>query len=343
MIKTPFSSKSFSSIWIKHFNNSKAAFSFKFIEGVTFVKNKYLPLYVNTGKNLTNGISYAIKKKETDYKKKVFFLYDIPEYYNVNNQVNGYLKLKTIRQYKGYLIDLTKYKNTEDYFSKEFSGKSRWKINNAKKRLEACFKIKYGILCGKDTKKEDFLFVFDYFNKLLTKRFNEKQINNHYLNLKKWSYLQELVLLLILKKEAALFVIYNNDIPVSISLNYISKNILYGALTVFDIDYSKFYLGYIDNLKHIEWCYQNNIEIFDFSKGEFDYKKRLANKEYYFEYHLLYDSKSIRCNIISNSICLFFKFKQLLRENNIHNLFHEMLFYIKGIKYKKTKNISFRN
>ncbi|GGK28926.1 hypothetical protein GCM10007962_23930 [Yeosuana aromativorans] len=337
MKDNPFISNTFASIWLKYFNNGRPAIDFKFITNISFVKTKLLPLYVNVGKNLTNGLNYVINKDETDYKNKVFFVYDIPEYLNLKIELTNGLKLKTVRQYIGYLVDLSKYKNADDYLKTHLSSNSRWKINKSKKRLETCFNITYGVLYGKETKKEDFDYAFDYFNKLLQKRFVEKQINNHYLSPKKWSYLQELIYNLILENKAALFVIYNDTIPISVYLNYVSSNVLYSALPVFDPDYSKFNLGYIDNLKHIEWCYKNNIDIFDFSKGDYDYKKRLGNKEYYFDYHILYDSKSIRANLLCQFIYFYFSGKQALRDLNIHILYHKVIFFLKRNQNKNVE------
>ncbi|WP_100611533.1 GNAT family N-acetyltransferase [Confluentibacter lentus] len=332
MKSNPFLSNTFVSIWLKHFNNSKPAYSFKFIKDVSFVKNKFLPLYVNVGKNLTNGIIYELDEKETDFNNKVFFIYDIPEYFNVQNQPHRALKLKTVRQYVGYLANLNSYKSIDDYLNDQFSTNSRWKIKKSKRRLEACFNIKYGVLYGKDTTKDDFDFAFGYFHKLLVKRFTEKQINNHYLSQKKWTYLQDVIYHMILENKAALFVIYNDNIPISVYLNYVSPTILYSALPVFDPDYSKFNIGYIDNIKHIEWCIENKIDIFDFSKGDYDYKKRLANKAYHFDYHILYDSKSILATTLAQFIFLYFKGKQYLRDLNVNILFHKAIYFIKGKK-----------
>ncbi|WP_100615842.1 GNAT family N-acetyltransferase [Confluentibacter citreus] len=332
MKNNPFLSNIFVSTWLKHFNDSKPAFTFKFIKEVAFVKNKHLPLYVNVGKNLTNGIGYTLDENETDFKSKVFFIYDIPEYFEVHNQLHGSLKLKTVRQYVGYLANLNTYKSIEDYLSDQFSTNSRWKIKKSKRRLEACFNIRYGVLYGQDTLKDDFDFAFGYFHKLLVKRFTEKQINNHYLSQKKWTYLQDVIYHMILENKAALFVIYNDNIPISVYLNYASPTILYSALPVFDPDYSKFNIGYIDNIKHIEWCIENKIDIFDFSKGDYDYKKRLGNKAYHFDYHILYDSKSILATVIAQFIFLYFKGKQYLRDLNINVLFHKAIYFIKGKK-----------
>ncbi len=332
MINSPFSNKTFSTVWLKHFHRSEDEIRFNFIEGISFVKTKYLPLYFNIGKNLTNGISYSIKNCYPDYKKKIFFLYDIPEHFNVKNVLTGSLKLKTIKQYKGYLANLKGYENLQQYINDNFSSRSRRVFKKNIERLEFCFNINYTMYYGNNISKNDYSIVFDQFNKLLKKRYSEKQINNHYLTDKKWNYLYELVYPMILNKKASLFVIYNDNMPINVSLNYISENICFGALTAFDTDYFKYNIGFIDIMKHLEWCLKENIEIFDFSKGEYDYKKRWSNKEYFFDYHILYDSKSITATLLYQIIFIYFKIKQFLRDLNMHILFHQAIFYLKRRK-----------
>ncbi|MFD1613964.1 GNAT family N-acetyltransferase [Gelatiniphilus marinus] len=338
MKNNPFTSKIFTTIWSKHFNNSNPEKIFNFIENLSFVKNKYLPFYINIGKNLTNGLSYTIKKNEADYKNKVFFIYDVPSLVNITKPDTGTLKLITIRQYKGYLANLENYTNLQDYISDNFSSRSRKVFKKHLVKLETCFNIKYKMYYGDNITKDEYDFIFKNFNRLLKKRFSEKRINNHYLSDKKWNYLEALVFPMILDKKASIFVIYDKDTPINISVNYLSSNIVFGALTVFDTDYSKFNIGFIDIMKHLEWCIENKFLIFDFSKGDFEYKKRWGNTFYHFDYHLLYDSSSILAKLIANSLGQYFKIKQLLRDKNIHTRFHEFIFLLKG---KKTKANTF--
>lgn len=336
MKNNPFISEKFVSIWLKHFNDSKSALKFNFIKGVTFVKNKYLPLYINSGKNLTNGISYSLTEDAKDYKRKVFFLYDIPEYFEVNSSPTQPLKVKKIRQYKGYLANLEKYSNVDDFLKDNFSSKSKGALNSCKRRLELCFNIEYKMYYGNNISKETYDSVFKHFNLLLKKRYTGKQIDNHYLSQKKWTYVYELIYPLILEKKASLFVVYNENTPIAVSLCYVSPdNAAFGGLTVFDIDYSKFDLGFIGIMKQLEWCIHEKIKVLDYSKGDFEYKKRWGNKIYDFEYHIYYDSRSIFSRFLASVISVFFKSKQYLREQDLHTRFHKITFFLKGKKKKK--------
>ena len=104
-------------------------------------------------------------------------------------------------------------------------------------------------------------------------------------------------------------VIYNDGIPIGINLNYHSENTLFKAITVFDVNYFKFSIGKLSVLNLLYWCFENGYEYSDFSKGYFDYKKIWSNTLYDFNYHILYDKKSIKAILIANSIESVFKLK----------------------------------
>lgn len=92
---------------------------------------------------------------------------------------------------------------------------------------------------------------------------------------------------MILEKKASLFIIYDGEKPIGIMLNFMSNNILFGTMSVFDIAYAKYNVGSVNIMKLIEWCLNNHIKFLDFSKGHFDDKVRWTNVAYYFEYYIL--------------------------------------------------------
>ena len=338
MIKNnPFTSKTFAVIWNKHFIKKQISLSFNFITCVNFYKATIFPIYINIGKNLTKGISYSLDSKTNlkDFKKKICLIYDVPAFFNVktDNLQKGLKSLK-IKQYPGFLINLEKYKDVNHYLTTTFSKSSLQKFRRYNKRLETCFSITYKMYYG-DIKREDYDFIFKSFNELLTKRFNDKQITNNNLDPKEWDFYYDVVYPLILEKKASLFVIYNNDQPIALRLNYYSEDIIFDAITVFDIDYNKFHIGKISIMKILEWAFENKYKTFDFSKGYFDYKERWSDLKYNFEYHLYYDAKSIGSVLIANSIARFFKTKQYLRELEVNKKLHKLTYFTRK---KTTKN-----
>ena len=342
MKDNPFLSDTFKNIWSKHFNKDKPLFTFKILSELSFIKPSCLPIYLNIGVNHTKGISYILNENgNEDFKNKVFLIYDVPTYFDLDLK-NDYkkLKLKKLKQYPGFLVELAEYKDFNHYFFSTFSKSTRYKLSKYKKRLESCFDVSYKMYSG-EIDKDNYDTIFEHFKVLLEKRFLDKGISNNNLNPKEWNFYYEVAYPLILENKASLFVIYNGNQPIGITLNYLYKNILIDAITVFDIDFEKFHLGSVTIMKLIEWTLDQKIEIFDFSKGYFDYKKRWSNKEYDFEYHLYYDSGSLMAKFNAYCILNYFNLKNYLRTKNINEVFHKFTFLLKRNKNKANSNIIF--
>ncbi|MBU3822304.1 GNAT family N-acetyltransferase [Flavobacteriaceae bacterium XHP0103] len=304
---------------------------------MSFYKINFFPIYFNIGKNHTKGSYYEVND-QNDYKGKVFVVYDVPAYFNVNNasKPNG-LSLLESTQYPGFLIELDKFKNVEDYLQSTFGRNSRMKMRKYSNRLDTCFDISTKMFFGTIDEKE-YDLIFEYFMMLLNRRFSDKQISNNNMHPSEWNFYKEVAYPLIIEKKASLFVVFDNKTPIAITYNYHIDDIVIDAITVFDINYVKFNLGYLNNLKLIEWCFENNIKKLDFSKGYFDYKKRLCSKEYDFNYHILYDSNSIKAKIIAYFAYTFYEFKSYLRKKEINTKLHKITFLLNN---KKTEKVDY--
>lgn len=341
--QNPFLSESFKSIWLKHFTRNKTSVkAFKFITDLQFVKHKKWPVYVNIGDTLTKGISYTVLPQDnSDVKNDTLLIYDVPTYFNIDTSKLkdsiGFLKSK---QYPGFLIETGKFKSLSDYLSTNFSKNSRNKNNKYKRRLESSFKLSYKMFLG-DISKEECDFIFNEFKLLLEKRFSDKQITNNNLNPEEWQFYNEVGYQLILEKMASLYVIYDNNQIIGVTFSYLSEDILFDAITVFDIDYYKFHLGSVTIMKLIEWSIENDIKILDFSKGYFDYKTRWGTKCYDFEYHIYYDTNSLKSKLLAFSIKGFYDFKQRLREKQLNEKWHKLTYKLKKNKANKRLKVSY--
>ncbi len=182
-------------IWLHHFNTSKTSVKFDFIKELSFIKNRYFPLYQNIGKHHTRGLSYSLGNHNTnDFKKKVFLIYDIPIYKNLEITTFNSLKIKKVKQYKGYLADLSDFKKLDDYIIANFSKRSKRVFKKNIYRLEACFNIKYKMYFGKESlTKGEYAFIFKHFKKLLEKRYEHKGESNSLLEDSYWNYQYNLV------------------------------------------------------------------------------------------------------------------------------------------------------
>lgn len=333
----PFISNTFSKIWIKQFEKSKLLKTFSFINNLTFYKHPILPFFTNVGENLTKGVSYLLQNTTSkDFKNKILLIYDVPQYFDIQTTTTlKNLRLKKIKQYPGYLINLKKHTNFNNYLKNTFSKSSVQKFNRYQKRLESCFNIKEKMLIG-NIDKAEYDAVFSHFNNLLTKRFDDKQITNNNLNPNEWAFYYAVAYPMIIENKAALHVLYNNNTPISIRFLYFSDTIIFDAITVFDIDYSKFHIGKVSIMKVLEWSFKSNYNYFDFSKGYFDYKESWSDVKYNFEYHLYYDAKSPIATFLATSTATFFKIKQILRDKEIDKKLHQLTFFIK--KQKSTNS-----
>lgn len=336
MKNNPFSSDIFTSTWLSHFGKGESEFNFSLFPDLSFVKHRFLPLYINVGKTLTKGVYYSlIPTIVKDYKNKVFLIYDVPAYFEIDAPSDRNLKIKKIKQYPGYLINLKDFKSLNAYMDSAFNRKSRYKIRSYKKQLERTFTIQYCMYYG-EMSKETYDNIFDQFRQLLLRRYEDKRVSNNNLEIGEWSFYKDVVYPMILDKKASMYVTYIGEKPIGIMLNFMSDSTIYVAMTVFDIDYSKFNIGTVNITNLIEWSIKHNFEMVDFSKGHYDYKQRWGSKKYDFEYHILYDSRSLYTRCIAAYLQLQFMLKQYLRALRINDLLHKITFILK----RKTRSVN---
>ena len=131
-MNTPFTSATFSSIWQKHFSRETPLTTEQLFSGLLFTKQPGLPLYTNMGSTHTKGIFYELREAEpVDFSNKVFRIFDVPSYFQVNTKTQNLnrLGLYKVKQYPGFLIDLTGFKDLNAYMLASFSKCSRYKLN----------------------------------------------------------------------------------------------------------------------------------------------------------------------------------------------------------------------
>ena len=324
MSKNPFLSKSFVEIWSKHFNGSTIPNRFQFIRDIVFVKANTLDYYINVGKNLTNGIPYHLLDDQyDDYKGKAFLIRDLPEYLVIGKPRGKRLKVKKVSQYEGYLTRIDHYDSLEHYLKTIYRSNTRSKLRRNMSRLETCFEVEYIMYYG-DISSNEFKYVFDTFYNLLEKRYQDKNEPCGELEPKLWNYYCELAFQMIHEKTASLFVIYCDGRPIGVTFSYHFESYLMEALTVFDIDFYRFNIGHTTILKMLEWSFNNGITTFDYTQGDFEYKKRWSDTTYETFYHVLYDSKSIKKVLLANGLVSYFRLKRFFRDQKFNEKYHQM-------------------
>jgi CelD/BcsL family acetyltransferase involved in cellulose biosynthesis len=331
MIINPFTSKTYTTIWLKHFGGKKDAYSFESINDLKFIADDKFPCYVNAGKNMTNGISYTLNPDANDFKNKVFLIHDVPDYFPSSYDPPKDLKTIQVQQYKGVYTDFSDLKSLDEVLAKCFSSKSRSRFRGRVRQIESSFNISQKVYFGAIS-REDYEREMNALKNLIIKRFDELNIHNTVIPV--WDFYYEAVYPLILEKKVVFNVIYNDDEPIAMSVNFVYDDIVAISIRSFSVDYYKYNIGNYEIYRLIDWCIQNNFRILDFSKGEGGYKQRWTTNTYNFNCHILYDSSSIKARVSAKMIKNTFAFKQYLRDKGINLLYSKAVFKLKNLRKK---------
>ncbi len=329
----PFTGEVFKFLWLKHFSHSKKEKEFTFIKNVTFIPTSIPSFFINVGSTLTKGLSYKLENGK-DWKGKTLLVCDVPEYLESDSATTDYpVKVKKVFQYPGYLVELSDFKDANEFVSNQLSSRGKANILRIKKRLETVFEIKERNYIG-EIDREVYDSVFTKFYDYLEVRTAVKEEANHYLNKENKLFYKELIYKMLLKKEASLYVITANDTPISISLNFYNDDTVIYGMPTFDQAFSKYSAGIISIIYLIDWAIKNGYRKLDFSKGHYDYKVRWSNKKYKFNYHIIYDSKSLYSSLVAALVSGYYTYKQKLRDIELNKYYHQWVFFLKNLTNK---------
>lgn len=299
-----------------------------FFESVALKNGKTFPnKQLNNGTfNDTGLISISLCPSYLNYNLKSDSEYN--KHYIANKNLHG----------AGIIID----KNTtiEAHLTHNISSKARKNLKRYLTRLNNSFNIDYKYYYG-DITKEKNSFLLAHLHKMLSKRFIDKKKENSFLL--NWENNTKELFDLINKKQASFFVIYNNETPISITLNYHIKNsILFSECNGYNTDFKKFGLAHIDSYKLLDWCIKNKYQYIDLGNGLSDFKSKWSNSIYNFHYHIYYKKKSFRNRIIAYTEILKINLKNFLKKIKLDELIIKIK-YLRSQKKEQSlhKNISF--
>jgi len=217
----------------------------------------------------------------------------------------------------GYAIHLKSNSTIDNYLQEQYNSKKRSIIRRYVNRLEACFTINYKLYYG-DITKEEYHFIMDSLKEMIVHRFKQRKEQNK--ELPKWDALVEETYPKIQNKQASLFVIYDDNKPIEISLNYHFEKILFSTISSYDIDYSKFGLGHVEIYKQVEWCCTHNYILFEMGVGGMDYKRRWSNFIYNFEHHIIYENTNLASKMMGQLEVLRIKSKEYLKSKKVNEI-----------------------
>lgn len=279
----------------------------------TIIKRMMPPfLKLVTNSNTNQPIPFEVQLNNLNSNKGIHYLTYIPPYIHTSEHQD--FNYRSLYQFSGFLADLAAYDSLEAYMGNQFGAKSRSKIRAYCKRLDTCFQTTYKLYYGA-IETQTYQVIMASLETMISNRFNQRG-DTHQAE-KDWNYYKETTYQFILDKKASLFVIYDNDKPIDICLNYHFETIMINYIRAFDIDYAKFRLGYIDIFKQLEWCFENNHTIFDLGAGVFSYKKQWCNVAYKFRNDIVNNKTSFVNTSLSYFIYKLLKLKLYLNSKNI--------------------------
>lgn len=203
----------------------------------------------------------------------------------------------------------------ESYLLKHTKRQLRKNLKKSFSQLEESHKVTYEYNCG-EISEEKCSFLLKTLHDMIKKRFEGKEEDHVFMI--EWDKNIKDLHALINQKRASLFVVYDDDKPISISLNrHINNSILFSETHSYDQEYSKFGLGHIDNYMLLNWCINNNFDFLDLGIGVYDYKKKWCNTFYNIEYHIYYKKNSVITKVIAQYEIFKIKIKNLIKSTNI--------------------------
>lgn len=285
-----------------------------------FVEQKIPKIYSKI--RFGNEILYSCKDPDgaqyTLQGGKAYSVALIPEYLDLE-VFNPEAFTSTMRKQTnlGYSIRLTKGFNIDSYLKDQLKSNYR-NLKKRQARLETCYNIDYRLFFGEISEGE-YQYLMQCLHSMLVRRFEQRNDVNE--QLKEWTELLAKTKSKVNEKKASLFVIYDDEVPIDISLNYHFSNIMFGSISSYDIDYSKFGLGSIEKIKLLEWCLSNSYKLLDFGYGDLEYKKVWSNYVYNFKYQVISGSKSFPVIALSKLESVKLCIKEYLKSKKIDILY----------------------
>lgn len=252
--------------------------------------------------------------------KTIYSIFFIPDYLKPISNKDSFKVKKITQFFKGYAIFLEGFTSADAYIKYRFKSNAkgiRRKIN----RLESCFNISYKTYYG-TIKQEEYNFLMNALEKMLVKRFQQR--NDESQSLLRWEYYKKMYFSLINEKRASMFVVYDNNKPIVVSLNHHFYKRLFSAISSYDIDYAKFSLGSLEIYKKLDWCIANNHISYEMGMGDLTYKREWSNHIYNFEHQIIFPK--------NNSAAAFYGNLEYIK-----SFIKELIFKIAYVRYKKYK------
>lgn len=279
----------------------------------------------------------TIYLSETDHHSKFhnrhYLVFDVPGY--LDTRTSAQVGIRKTNSFKGSLINFSKHTSFDNFFTSKFSSKRRTLLKSSEKKLMRSFNIHHKIFYGHIT-QDHYDYLFNEFRIMLKNRFLQKKVRND--DLPRWKHYHKIVLPLVLKKEACISVIYHDNKPISFSVNLLRGDTLYGYLKSYDTDFGKYSLGFLEMIKLFRWSFENKVGFFDLLKGQYEYKSKLIDEEYFFEKQVVYNGTSKRSKLFATftiiRVRIFYTLIRSLKKIGVHLLYRRFNSMANHLKHK---------
>lgn len=236
--------------------------------------------------------------------------------------IPGYLEMKpkaeytewvvqVVPQYNGYAADLREIKTIDDYLQRQFSAKRRSALRGKIRKLERECAIRTSFFCGEIS---DALYLkhMQGFYQLLSQRFDQKRTFNR--NLLYWAEYYRIFKPLIRSGKACLMVIEDGQRPISYSIAFCHKTIMFGFMQTFDPAYAHYNLGDVAMYRKLERSLELGVTWYDFSKGDNAFKDKWCNHTYTLDYWVCHRKQHLIATIKAQIIIVLLRLRQWLRD-----------------------------
>ncbi|MCF8273412.1 MAG: GNAT family N-acetyltransferase [Flavobacteriaceae bacterium] len=280
-----------------------------------------------------NNILFSNKNKASEFPK-VIYISLVPSFLEpiIYHSDDYTLKKITHQNFSGAGIAIEKGMTLELYLNNQLKRQTRINLKRSITRLEESFNISYEYNHG-DISKEKCAYLLDTLYNMLKIRFKQK--NEHNNRFSHWQEYTKNIYALIQQKKASLFVVYDHEKPISISLNFhFNNHLLMSEVSSYDIDYGKFSLGHLDNYILLQWCMEHEYGFLDLGNGIYDFKEKWCNTFYEVNYLVYYKKKSFLASAMALKEVLIILAKNKVKSWNLTT----KLNHLKALAIKKQED-----
>lgn len=219
----------------------------------------------------------------------------------------------------GFAMDLSPFGSASEFLRNQLGKKSYKNLRQDRQRLEKDHQTKFECFYG-DIESGTYAVLIETLEDYIKTRFSGR--TKHHAALKRWDHYKHNIIEQVRLKNASLFVLWDAEKPIAITVNYHMSDKLFSSINSFDSAYSSYSPGRQMFIRQIEWCYENEIRLIDMGWGSFEYKIKFSNAVYRLKTQVLYHKSNWFMKPFAVLLCAFMELKYflvMLRDRKFQN------------------------